>query len=142
MRQQEISFCKEGVALRLPNTDDLSTWLKEVVRLEGRDLGALTYIYCTDPYLRSVNAKYLKINTLTDVIAFEYNEGKEVSGDVFISVDRVRENADHYKVPLHTELRRVMVHGLLHLVGYRDKTSKEKALMTEKEDLYLSLHPQ
>jgi rRNA maturation RNase YbeY len=113
-----------------------------VIRLEGKKLGSLTFVYCTDSYLRSVNLKYLKTNTLTDVIAFEYNEGKEVGGDVFISVDRVRENAAHYKVPLHTELRRVMVHGLLHLIGYRDKTGKEKALMTEKEDLYLSLHLQ
>ena len=142
MRQQEISFCKEGVALRLPNTQGLSVWLCKVVRLEGKKLGPLTFVYCTDSYLRSVNLKYLKTNTLTDVIAFEYNEGKEVSGDVFISVDRVRENAVHYGLPLHIELKRVMVHGLLHLIGYRDKTGKEKALMTEKEDLYLSLHLQ
>ena len=143
MRQQEISFCKEGVALRLPNRQGLSIWLGEVVRLEGKELGPLTFVYCSDTYLRSVNRKYLNINNITDVITFGYNVDNvdnEVSGDVFISVDRVRENAAYYKVPFHTELRRIMVHGVLHLIGYRDKIGEEKALMTEKEDLYLSLH--
>jgi rRNA maturation RNase YbeY len=110
--------------------------------MEGRDPGSVTFIYCSDVYLREINRKYLKTNSITDVISFEYNEDGIVSGDIFISVDRVRENASYYKIPLQTELRRVMVHGLLHLIGYRDKTDKDKSAMTEKEDLYLSLHSQ
>lgn len=87
-----------------------------------------------------MNRKYLKNNALTDVIAFEYSDNTSISGDVYISIDRVRENARRYKVRFHSELRRVMVHALLHLLGYRDKTLKDKAAMTDKEDLYLSLH--
>ena len=139
MRSADIYFHKEGGKLRLPNTQILSRWIKRVVRMEGRDLGTLTFIYCSDVYLRAISRKYLKINNITDVIAFEYNEATMVSGDIFISVDRVRENASYYKIPLQTELRRVMVHGLLHLIGYCDKTAKDKCAMTEKEDLYLSL---
>jgi len=110
--------------------------------MEGRDLGPLTFIYCSDEYLRAINSKYLKINKITDVIAFEYNEDTMVSGDIFIGVGRVRENASYYKIPFQAELKRVMVHGLLHLIGYGDKTAKDKSAMTEKEDLYLSLHSQ
>ena len=84
---------------------------------------------------------YLKINKITDVIAFEYSEQSVVSGDIYISVDRVRDNARYYKVGFHAELSRVMVHGLLHLLGYRDKSVSNKKLMTEREDLYLSLQP-
>ena len=142
MRPGDIYFHKEGGKLRLPNTQILSRWIERVVKMEGRDLGPLTFIYCSDEYLRAINCKYLKINKITDVITFEYNEDTMVSGDIFISVDRVRENASYYKIPLQTELRRVMVHGLLHLIGYCDKTAKDKSAMTEKEDLYLSLHSQ
>jgi len=140
VRPADIYFHKEGGKLRLPNTQILSRWIEQVVKMEGRDLGTLTFIYCSDVYLRAISHKYLKINNITDVIAFEYNEVTMVSGDIFISVDRVRENASYYKIPLQTELRRVMVHGLLHLIGYRDKTAKDKCAMTGKEDLYLSLH--
>ena len=142
MRPAVIYFHKEGGKLRLPNTQILSRWIERVVKMEGRDIGHLTFIYCSDEYLRAINCKYLKINKITDVITFEYNEDTMVSGDIFISVDRVRENASYYKIPLQTELRRVMVHGLLHLIGYCDKTAKDKSAMTEKEDLYLSLHSQ
>ena len=142
MCQPDICFHKEGVRLRLPNTRILSRWIEQVVRMEGRDPGSVTFIYCSDVYLREINRKYLKTNAITDVISFEYNEDSIVSGDIFISVDRVRENAFYYKIPLQTELRRVMVHGLLHLIGYCDKTDKDKSAMTEREDLYLSLHSQ
>ena len=95
MRQFDICFHKEGVKLRLPNTRILSRWIEQVVRMEGRDTGAVTFIYCSDIYLREINRKYFKNNTITDVISFEYNEGGIVSGDIFISVDRVRENASY-----------------------------------------------
>ena len=140
-RLTNISFNKEDVSLRLPNRDALLDWIKLIVRREGSRLGPLCFIYCSDPYLRKINCKYLKINIITDVIAFEYSEESGVSGDIYISVDRVRENARYYKVRFHTELSRVMVHGLLHLLGYRDKSASDKKLMTEREDLYLSLRP-
>jgi len=142
VRPADIYFHKEGGKLRLPNTHILSRWIERVVKMEGRDLGPLTFIYCSDEYLRAINSKYLKINKITDVIAFEYNEDTMVSGDIFIGVGRVRENASYYKIPFQAELKRVMVHGLLHLIGYGDKTAKDKSAMTEKEDLYLSLHSQ
>jgi len=101
--------------------------------------GPISFVYCTDPYLRKINRKYLNINGITDVIAFKYDNDSSVSGDIFISVDRIRENAKYYKVTFHSELRRVMIHGVLHLLGYRDKFAKDKRAMTEKEDLYISL---
>lgn len=140
-RNQNISFHKKGVKVRLPNQSMLCNWLGLVIRREGKSLGPLSFIYCSDSYLRSINRKYLKINKITDVIAFEYNEGKSISGDIYISVDRVRENAICFNVSYHAELSRVMVHGLLHLLGYRDKSVKDKTVMTKREDLYLSLQP-
>ena len=141
MRNADIYFHKEGVKFRLPNKGNLGRWIKQVVKAEGKRLGTLSFVYCTDGYLKSINHKYLKTNMITDVIAFEYNEGSLISGDIFISVVRVRENSTSYGVTFHTELKRVMVHGLLHLLGYRDKSVADRTAMTEREDLYLSLHP-
>lgn len=134
-----ITFHKEEVSFRLPNRRTLESWIAQVIRKEGKLQGQLSFIYCTDAYLKKINLKYLKINIITDVIAFEYNEGKLISGDIYISIDRVRENAAYYRVAFQSELSRVMVHGLLHLLGYRDKSTRDKAEMTDKEDLYLSL---
>ena len=141
MEQGAVFLYKEGVNLRLPNVRMLEKWIRHVVKVEGRQLDTLTFIYCSDDYLRNINLKYLKINNITDVIAFGYDESTLISGDVFISVDRVRENASYYGASFHHELKRVMVHGLLHLLGYRDKEKADKVQMTEREDLYLSLHP-
>jgi len=141
VRQADIFLFKEGIKFRLPNVGGLQEWIRYVVKKEGRQLGTLTYIYCNDNYLREVNVKYLSINGITDVIAFGYDETSHISGDIFISIDRVRENAAYYKVSFHHELKRVMVHGLLHLLGYRDKKERNKLEMTEREDLYLSLYP-
>ena len=140
MRQADIFLYKEGIKFRLPNVVALDEWIRSVVKKEGKELGPLTYIYCSDNYLRNVNVKYMKINDITDVIAFGYDETALISGDIFISIDRVRENAAYYKVSFHHELKRVMVHGLLHLLGYRDKKASDKVQMTEREDLYLSLY--
>ena len=139
MGSPDIFFHKENVSFRLPNNQGLANWIALVVKKEGKQLGPLTYIYCSDAYLRSINRKYLKINKITDVIAFEYTEDWLISGDIFISIDRIRDNSAYYKNSFQAELKRVMVHGLLHLLGYRDKKEKDKSIMTEKEDLYLSL---
>ena len=134
-----ISFHAEDLPLPIPEAHPPTTqWLQAVVQAEGQTLGELTYIFCTDAYLHQMNVEHLQHDTYTDVITFQYSE-TEVAGDVFISLERTNENAQTYGVAPAQELYRVMVHGLLHLLGYGDKTPETKALMTEKEDQYLAL---
>lgn len=113
-------------------------WLNQVISNEAKEEGDITYIFCDDDYLLEKNIRFLNHNTLTDVITFDYCEGNSVSGDIFISIERVKENSEVFKVDFLTELNRVMVHGLLHLLGYKDKTEKESNLMRKKENYYLS----
>ena len=115
-------------------------WLNQVISNEDKEEGDITYIFCDDDYLLEKNIRFLNHNTLTDVITFDYCEGNSVSGDIFISIERVKENSEVFKVDFLTELNRVMVHGLLHLLGYNDKTKRESNLMRKKEDYYLSKH--
>lgn len=109
-------------------------WVQAVIASEGRKEGELNYIFSTDENLHKININYLKHNTLTDIISFDYSEGNVLGGDIFISVERVRENAETYKVSFSEELLRVMAHGLLHYCGYKDKTEEDTALMRKKED--------
>ena len=113
-------------------------WLNQVISNEAKVEGDITYIFCNDDYLLEKNIRFLNHNTLTDVITFDYCEGNSVSGDIFISIERVKENSEVFKVDFLTELNRVMVHGLLHLLGYKDKTERESNLMRKKENYYLS----
>lgn len=113
-------------------------WLNQVISNEAKVEGDITYIFCNDDYLLEKNIRFLNHNTLTDVITFDYCEGNSVSGDIFISIERVKENSEVFKVDFLTELNRVMVHALLHLLGYKDKTEKESNLMRKKENYYLS----
>ena len=113
-------------------------WLNQVILNENKEEGDITYIFCDDDYLLEKNIRFLNHNTLTDVITFDYCEGNSVSGDIFISIERVKENSEVFKVDFLTELNRVMVHGLLHLLGYKDKTERESNLMRKKENYYLS----
>tara|TARA_B100001250_G_C19158360_1_gene511227 strand:- start:60 stop:497 length:438 start_codon:yes stop_codon:yes gene_type:complete len=121
-------------------------WIKKCLAKEKRLAGCINFIFCSDPYLQKINKQYLKKSDLTDVIAFHYNRSafmkkntpSEVFGDIFISLDRVKENKNTYKAIFSKEIQRVMIHGVLHLVGYNDKTAKEKEIMTLKENLYLS----
>ena len=113
-------------------------WLNQVISNEDKQEGIITYIFCNDDYLLEKNIRFLNHNTLTDVITFDYCEGNSVSGDIFISIERVKENSEVFKVDFLTELNRVMVHALLHLLGYKDKTEKESNLMRKKENYYLS----
>ena len=136
-----VSFYKEGVKFRLQSPVLVKEWIVQIVNKEGKTVGPICFIFCGDKRLLKINLKYLKTNTLTDTIAFDYGGGNTVSGDVFISADRVRENAKKFNVSVTNELRRVMVHGVLHLLGFSDKTAEGKAEMTSKEDLYLSLFP-
>ena len=113
-------------------------WINQVISNEAKEEGDITYIFCNDDYLLEKNIRFLNHNTLTDVITFDYCEGNSVSGDIFISIQRVKENSEVFKVDFLTELNRVMVHGLLHLLGYTDKTESESSLMRKKENYYLS----
>jgi probable rRNA maturation factor len=123
----------------LESEDQISSWVNFVLDEEGKELGEINYIFCDDDYLLGINVKTLKHNTLTDIISFDYSLGNVVSGDVYVSYDRVKDNADSLGILFVNELHRVMIHGILHYCGYRDKSDDEKSLMRSKEDYYLSL---
>lgn len=133
-----IEFYSESVEEQSVSTG-LRKWLAKIILHESYKEGDLSFIFCSDDYLLDINVKYLKHNYLTDVISFDYSIGKLISGDIFISIDRVKENAESYSNSYTEELHRVMAHGLLHFCGYNDKTSEDQELMREKEDYYLSL---
>lgn len=123
----------------LTQADEISLWLQNVAKSENFEISDLNYVFVSDEELYEMNVKYLNHNTLTDVITFNYVENEIVSGDIFISVDRVKENAVVFNVSFENELLRVMVHGLLHLMNYNDKTDEEQELMTLKEDEKLKM---
>ena len=112
-------------------------WIKKIITTEKKELGEIVFVFCRDEYLLQKNILFLKHNTLTDVITFDYCYDIKISGDILISIDRVKENAKIFKCDFYTELNRVMAHGLLHLLGYSDKTLEENKIMREKEDFYL-----
>ncbi|MDP5231875.1 MAG: rRNA maturation RNase YbeY [Cellulophaga sp.] len=114
-------------------------WLEFCVILEKKVLGDLSYIFCSDEYLLNLNKEYLHHDTFTDIITFDYCEGNTISGDIFISVERVKENSEIYKGTFNDELLRVMAHGVLHLLGYKDKSEEENTLMRSKEEEKIKL---
>ena len=109
-------------------------WLSHVIASEGKKEGEISYIFCDDNYLLEINKQYLDHDTLTDIISFDYTLGNEISGDIFISVERVKDNAVDFNTPFGAELRRVMAHGILHYCGYKDKTEADERLMRDKEE--------
>lgn len=133
-----ISFTKEDVRFRFLYKDSITKWIKEAIKKEGGNPGYINYIFTSDTFLLNLNKEYLNHHTLTDIITFDYSE-EEIESDIFISIDRVKENALRFKCSFYHELCRVMIHGALHLLGYKDKSEKEKAVMRKKEDEYLSL---
>lgn len=134
-----IHFNSEAITFEHQNPIIIKNWLLSVAKQEGRNIASLSFIFCSDDYLHQINVEYLNHDTLTDVITFEYTEADSdsIEGDIFISIDRIKENAAEFQVPFEAELHRVMVHGTLHLLGYGDKSPDDKALMTEKENFYL-----
>lgn len=134
----ELTFHAEEIDFELNNAAIIESWLKQVIKNENWILANVAYIFCSDAYLYKMNVEHLQHDTYTDVITFQYNE-EFVEGDIFISVDRTTENAKIFGVTADHELHRVMVHGLLHLMGYKDKEPVDKTLMTEKENEYLGL---
>ncbi len=136
----EINYFSQKPRFKLSNSKKTSSWIKKTIDKEGAKLISLNYIFCSDEYLAEMNIQFLKHNTLTDIITFNYNPSKtEIEGEIYISVDRVRENAQTFETDFQTELNRVIIHGVLHLLGYNDKTKSQKKAMREKEDSYLSL---
>lgn len=131
-----ISFNYETDFL-LNNEDGLSDWISSVILAEGCTEEEINYIFCDDEYLYKLNVEFLNHDTLTDIISFDYSIGKNIQGDIFISIERVRDNAKDFGVDFYEELRRVMVHGVLHYCGYKDKSEEEVKLMRQKENQYL-----
>lgn len=121
------------------NEDEINSWLLSVIASEGKNLGEINYIFCDDAYLLSINQQYLDHDTYTDIISFDTSEGNDLSGDIFISVERIKENAQQFNVSVDDELMRVLAHGILHFCGYKDKTDDEAKLMREKEDEKLKM---
>jgi probable rRNA maturation factor len=127
------------IAFRLDNEEDFSSWISRVIISEDKKEGDISYVFCDDDYLHKINVEYLDHDTLTDIISFDYSMGNELNGDIFISVERVKENALDYDVSFEEELRRVMIHGILHYCGYKDKTEADEVLMRQKEDEKIKL---
>lgn len=134
-----ISYFTEDTDFRFKGRALNNRWLRMVAESEIKRVGDLSIIFCSDNYILDVNMRYLQHDYFTDIITFDYCEGNRLSGDLFISVDSVRENALFYGTEFSDELNRVMVHGLLHLIGYDDHTEEEQKTMREKEDYYLSV---
>lgn len=123
----------------LTNETAISSWLSKVILSENKSEGEINYIFCDDEYLLQINQQYLNHDTLTDVISFDYSLGNELSGDIFISTERVQDNANDYKVTFAEELNRVMVHGILHYCGFKDKTEEDELAMRNKEEEKLQM---
>ena len=133
-----IAFFTQDTDFRFKGKRLTSNWLKQVAVAEGRSVGDISIIFCSDNYLLDVNKKYLQHDYFTDIITFDYCEGSVLSGDLFISVDSVRENASFYGTSFEDELNRVIVHGVLHLIGYDDHSEEDIAVMRSKENTYLA----
>lgn len=134
-----ITFHIEQINFNLAGRRVLKTWLRQAAEVEGKSIGDIACIFCDDEYLLSLNKSYLMHDYYTDVITFDYSAGDTIAGDIFISIDRVKADAAEYGVSFRSELCRVMVHGILHLCGYRDSAKAERSLMEEKENFYLNI---
>ncbi len=143
-KELPINFFNEEIEFELVNEEKTSNWLQKIANKEGFIVAAINYIFCSDEYLHKINLEYLNHDTYTDIITFDNSEDNEeneqvLEGDIFISIDRVKENSAELKTPFEQEIHRVMVHGLLHLVGYDDHSDEDEKLMREKEDESLKL---
>jgi len=133
-----ISFNYEN-DFTLPNEAKISDWISGVIISENCKEEEINYVFCDDDYLHKLNVEFLNHDTLTDIISFDYSVGKKLQGDIFVSTERVAENADEFEVSFQSELHRVIVHGVLHYCGYKDKTETEALQMREKENFYLNM---
>ncbi len=141
MSQPKIGFFSEAITYRPRNIKTIRTWITDTIVNEGKTPLMINVIFCDDSFLLEMNIKYLNHDTLTDIITFDYNEGSAISGDIFISIERVRENAGIFSKSFAEELHRVIIHGVLHLCGYKDKSRKDQVVMRMKEETYLANLP-
>ncbi len=123
----------------LDNEEIISNWISKVIKSENKKEGEINYIFCDDEYLLQINQEHLQHDYYTDIISFDYTIGNEISGDMFISVDRVKENAQDFNVSFDDEIKRVIVHGVLHYCGYNDKSEADELVMRSKEDEKLAM---
>ena len=123
----------------LGNSSKIQDWITAIIEKEEFELGEVLYIFCDDSYLHKLNVEFLGHDTLTDIISFDYGVGKQINGEIYISIDRVKENASEFNVTFNNELHRVMIHGILHFCGYKDKSDSEELLMRQKEEESLLL---
>jgi probable rRNA maturation factor len=118
----------------LDQPEVFSKWINTVLKSEGFTEGDISYVFCDDEYLHKINLEYLNHDTLTDIISFDYSVGKQIHGEIYISIERVKENALEFNEPFEKELQRVVIHGILHFMGYKDKSPEEEELMRKKEN--------
>lgn len=123
----------------LLNQEQISSWIQTIIINEGCELGEITYVFCNDDYLHKLNVQFLQHDTLTDVISFDNSLGKQIHGEIYISVERVKDNAIDFNVPFNEEFHRVMIHGVLHFCGYKDKSIEDQSMMRKKEDTALKV---
>lgn len=133
-----ISF-NYGSDFSLENEEVYISWIESIIASEQKILGEISYIFCDDDYLHTINLQYLNHDTLTDIISFDYTEGDIISGDIFISIERVKDNAKDFNVSFEEELKRVLAHGVLHYCGYKDKSDSDALLMRSKEEEKIKL---
>ncbi|HEY3369263.1 MAG TPA: rRNA maturation RNase YbeY [Prolixibacteraceae bacterium] len=134
-----IHYCNEDVSVPKFLKRKITNWIKETIVSEEKSPGEISFIFCSDNYLLEVNKQYLNHDYFTDIITFDYVENNVISGDIFISIERVKENGREFNTGFENELFRIIIHGVLHLLGYKDKNKKDKLLMTQKEDFYLKV---
>jgi rRNA maturation RNase YbeY len=134
-----VTFNNQSCDFKLKEKAKLKLWIKTVTEKESCKLGTINYIFCTDDELLEINVKHLNHNTFTDIITFDYSEAKTIHSDIFISIDRVTENSKKFKVTFENELHRVIIHGILHLCGYKDKSKADAELMRKMENASLDL---
>lgn len=140
MSQIPIHFFSEDISYVLKEKIYIRKWLKNTILLENNKLDQINFIFCSDNYLLEINQTYLKHDTFTDIITFDNSEiPGSISGDIYISIDRIIENASNFNTNQRDELHRVMIHGVLHLLGYNDKSKAKKVIMSGKEDFYLNM---
>jgi probable rRNA maturation factor len=137
--QRNITFQAQDVNFVLPKKQIIRNWITAIAGNEDFKTGSINFIFCSDTHLLEINKQYLNHDYFTDIITFDYTEGKRLAGDIFISIDRVVDNAKEYKAPFDDELHRVIIHGILHLMGYKDKSAADEKQMRQKENGALSL---
>ncbi len=136
-----VSFQNQEIEFKLSEKAKIKSWIKTIIESEKKKQGEINFVFTTDEEILKTNIQFLKHNTYTDIITFDYCEEKIINGDIIISIERVKENAKKFDVDFETELKRVIIHGVLHLCGYKDKSEKDAALMRSKENAALKKYP-